>query len=608
MMVRSPALWLVTVVPITAAASSLASAPAGSTAPQLLIWEGTSTDMGAMTAVGLLNRPAASSPQATKPFFSAAYASFGWANHHSREWLEEAVASDPKLVGVRMTNTTNATLVIEHALTSGAAQGLVLYNSSEGEDLLPTVLTLCSVYDAVALDCQRVPCTGAASAGEVSWQIGPVLFDARNRWSNNLTAGTWAADNLLQRTASDDLMAVTAPNVVASGYLVDVIISRKLFVMANQVCTPFSPASKLFDRVAESEHWERKHLLSIMGYNGAEEVLNLCTLRHDVISLVSDFVVNLSFLSLMTKFHEMPHAPLPPVATPAFNSSKVYVALIRSDGDNLQIVTGGQRDQMSARRKQCAAATDANRSFACPPQTWTLSNRLLEFGPSVLRWWYAQAAAIGRDDFIFGPSGYGYIWPSLIDPPAKQQQFADDTPNASSELAWPGYIHWDYATIDGDAIKRYIGRLNSSTVGRVQPARGGRSRPAIQGAFINFPTSLSIEEDRVGDVELFRCHQALDLPPANVTKALNELPLGSTSFLYQVREPTFCHFYFYFCHFYFYFYFCYFYFCRAWYEINVGLHAHAGMDSELEPREVDDRSGGACGVCGLQRSHRVTKS
>ena len=27
-----------------------------------------------------------------------------------------------------------------------------------------------------------------------------------------------------------------------------------------------------------------------MGYNGAEEVLNLCTLRHDVISLVSDFV------------------------------------------------------------------------------------------------------------------------------------------------------------------------------------------------------------------------------------------------------------------------------------------------------------------------------
>jgi hypothetical protein len=190
-----------------------------------------------------------------------------------------------------------------------------------------------------------------------------------------------------------------------------------------------------------------------MGYNGAQEVLNLCALRHDVISLVSDFVVNLSFLSLMTAFASMPHAPLPTVAPPSYSRSKVYVALVRSDGDNLQIVTGGQRDQMTARRAQCAAATAANRSRACPAQTWTLSNRLLEFGPGVLRWWYEQAAAIGRDDFMFGPSGFGYNWPSLIDPPTKQQQFADDTANASAELHWPGYIHWDYATVDGNAIK-----------------------------------------------------------------------------------------------------------------------------------------------------------
>ncbi len=76
-----------------------------------------------------------------------------------------------------------------------------------------------------------------------------------------------------------------------------------------------------------------------MGYNGAEEVLNLCNLRHDAISLVSDYVVNLSFLSLMTPFFDMPHAPLPAVASPDYDASKVYVALIRSDGDNLQIVT-----------------------------------------------------------------------------------------------------------------------------------------------------------------------------------------------------------------------------------------------------------------------------
>eukprot|EP01047_Picozoa_sp_COSAG01_P093791 COSAG01_NODE_24842_length_764_cov_1.478195_1_plen_185_part_00 len=146
--------------------------------------------------------------------------------------------------------------------------------------------------------------------------------------------------------------------------------------------------------------------------NGAEEVLNLCVLRHDVISLVSDYVVNLSFLSLMTPFHSMPHARLAPVETTRrYNRSKAYVTLVRSDGDNLQIVTGGQRDQMTQRRQQCSTAaksfgTDSHQySLACPPQTWTLSNRLLEFGPGVLRWWYEQAAAIGRDDFMFGPSG-----------------------------------------------------------------------------------------------------------------------------------------------------------------------------------------------------------
>jgi hypothetical protein len=37
--------------------------------------------------------------------------------------------------------------------------------------------------------------------------------------------------------------------------------------------------------------------------------------------------------------------------------------------------------------ERCVTASPSNISLVCPPQTWTLSNRLLEFGPSVLRWW-----------------------------------------------------------------------------------------------------------------------------------------------------------------------------------------------------------------------------
>ena len=199
-----------------------------SSPPQLLIWEGTSCDMGAMTAIGLLNRPAAARPSSERPYFSAAYATFGWENHHSRDWLEEAVASDPQLRGVVTTNVTNSSVVIEAALTSGAAAGLVLFDSSEGKDLLPTVLTLCSVHDAVAIDCHTMPCGAGAGAGAdadaAALLPGPVLFDARGRWSDNLTAGAWAADHLLPLTASDDLMVVVDPGIISEGYLVDLAI------------------------------------------------------------------------------------------------------------------------------------------------------------------------------------------------------------------------------------------------------------------------------------------------------------------------------------------------------------------------------------------------
>ena len=72
----------------------------------------------------------------------------------------------------------------------------------------------------------------------------------------------------------------------------------------------------------------------------------------------------------------------------------------------------------------------------------------------------------------------------------------------SHRNAWASFR----ANLTPFSLKRYISRLNGSAVGR--RVEGGRSLPAVQGAFINFPTSLYIEEDRVGDVELFRCHQA----------------------------------------------------------------------------------------------------
>ena len=59
--------------------------------------------------------------------------------------------------------------------------------------------------------------------------------------------------------------------------------------------------------------------LFVVSYNPKQEVLNLCVPRHDLISLVSDYVSNLSFHSLLTAFADMPHAPLPAVESIRFD-------------------------------------------------------------------------------------------------------------------------------------------------------------------------------------------------------------------------------------------------------------------------------------------------
>jgi hypothetical protein len=131
----------------------------------------------------------------------------------------------------------------------------------------------------------------------------PTVFDSTSVWVDSAAATRFAIDHLLPETSSDDLMVFVEPSILASGFNSDLVTSRKLFAMhIDGICDPASKGYLLFNEVAESRHWDSQHLLSVMGYNPKQEVENLCTLRRDIISLVSDFVSNLSFLSLLTKW------------------------------------------------------------------------------------------------------------------------------------------------------------------------------------------------------------------------------------------------------------------------------------------------------------------
>ena len=502
-----------------------------------------------MTAVGLLNR------RAQRP---AACALFSNSNRHEQDeaWLGDALRSgDPLLTPTpRLVNSTNATEFVLAAVAAGAVHGRVLTDNKAELHALATALTLGGIHSSVVVDCGG----GANSSNplchaELEGQL-PTKHDCRGQWADAKVATSWAIDHIMNASSNDDTMVYSDPATLAAGYEVDLIVSRRLFAIwpeapgdtknalsSDGICINGSASHELFVRATQSTHWRGAKLLSVMGYNTRalwwSEVTSMCTPKHDVLSLVADYVTSFSFHEQLSAFGTMNHAALPAVQPPLYNSSKTYVAIVRSDGDNMQIVTGPNREKMQTRLELCRWATDHNRSIACPPLSWTLSNRLIEYAPDVLRWYYAAAATTGHDSSLMGPSGFGYNFPSAISPPSKQANFAHATAAAAAELGWEAYVHWDRigpttpgpagpadqpnASSDTATLEAYIQRLNQT---------------AIKGVFMRFPESMALP-DQIGSVMVIKAHQALDQPPPDIAASLNaEWMRGSTTFLYEIWD------------------------------------------------------------------------
>ena len=100
------------------------------------------------------------------------------------------MSGDPLLAGARLHNTSNTTELLLHAVAVGAVKGRVLFTQSSGKGephTLPTVLTLCGIHQAVAVNCSAedsAPLCAPALAN------APVLFDARGRWPDAAAATT----------------------------------------------------------------------------------------------------------------------------------------------------------------------------------------------------------------------------------------------------------------------------------------------------------------------------------------------------------------------------------------------------------------------------------
>ncbi|MEQ7008594.1 GxGYxYP domain-containing protein [Actinopolymorpha sp. B17G11] len=92
-------------------------------------------------------------------------------------------------------------------------------------------------------------------------------------------------------------------------------------------------------------------------------------------------------------------------ATPEVDPDTHYASFLITDGDNIQWMLGDFQSSANWFASPHRGAVDLG---------WGISPSLIDLAPSVMRWYYDHASAgAHRDRFVAGPSGGGYLYPSM---------------------------------------------------------------------------------------------------------------------------------------------------------------------------------------------------
>jgi hypothetical protein len=148
--------------------------------------------------------------------------------------------------------------------------------------------------------------------------------------------------------------------------------------------------------------WRRKVLgglepgATLLGYGNSETPMVRQASEEGVTSVPTDLASNLSVLS---SIHGSAGLTQRSVSRPS-TASKHYVSFVISDGDNVAWDIRGL--------KQYYGNADRGRFNV----GYGVSPSLVDLAPAVLRWYYENAS--GGDQFVAGPSGLGYVYPSRM--------------------------------------------------------------------------------------------------------------------------------------------------------------------------------------------------
>lgn len=282
--------------------------------------------------------------------------------------INERILSDLKAEGWR-THQAASPLELVHKFRAAFAGMIVCDPTNES---LNVATSLAAITNAIIVD--------TALAEKLSADGFPTLVDARNL----STSECW---RLHGRSFTRSIAVHQAP--AKSPHLRDLAISLGAWTFFDV------PAADRTRYVRELGPNTR-----VLGWGNDEHEFVRDVSAGGGAVLPADWSLNLSALRHLKA--PLPARPKRAEPKPLKPGERV-VAFVISDGDNLQWVGGS-----FATSPGFWASTNRG-AF---PVTWEMAPTLAEYAPRTIAHFYQTAT--GNDDFVCGPSGYGYQFPNLL--------------------------------------------------------------------------------------------------------------------------------------------------------------------------------------------------
>jgi endonuclease V-like protein UPF0215 family len=278
----------------------------------------------------------------------------------------------------------------------------------------------------------------------------PTVFDTRGKWSNVVEASRWSASNLLPKVSKEAIGYASEDSVGTK----DFAIARRLFNVQldttnrtdhinlfKEILSNFPTMTPLFGYPSP----EFVDSGSGQDFVTAEVSATVLFSSKGKVMIPTDGARNLSFLAGLAPRAALKQN-LPGDIT--YDKNKRYVSLIVSDGDNFQYIINRMREHWEKRQSSSV------------PLGWTMAPSLAQHAPIVLDVYYKEASAKKLDEFIAGPSGYGYVYPSYFND-TEMREFAKKTREATVYSNMRSIFVLDKRDAAADRVRQFMRALGN---------------------------------------------------------------------------------------------------------------------------------------------------